>query len=89
MGVLHAEFDDTTFADIKAAIDAETDRLFHADGGRDAAGDVRTPQQRRADAVASLEPRPRSSIAAPVSRCMRLSVLPSGPLSRPTKLRSG
>ena len=54
MGVLHAEFDDATYADIKAAIDAETDRLFHADGGRDTAGDVRTPQQRRADALASL-----------------------------------
>ena len=54
MGVLHAEFDDTTYADIKAAIDTETDRLFYADGGRDHADDVRTPQQRRADALASL-----------------------------------
>ena len=54
MGVLHAEFDDSTFASVKAAIDAETDRLFHADGGRDSAGEIRTPQQRRADALAGL-----------------------------------
>ncbi|MEZ5167683.1 MAG: DUF222 domain-containing protein [Acidimicrobiales bacterium] len=54
MGVLHAEFDDLTFAQVRAAIDAETDRLYHHDGGRDHAGEVRTPQQRRADAIAAL-----------------------------------
>ncbi len=54
MGVLHAEFDDSTFGDIRAAIDAETDRLYWADGGRDGADERRTPEQRRADAVASL-----------------------------------
>lgn len=54
MGVLHAEFDDTTFAEVRSAVDAETDRLFHLDGGRDGAAEVRTPQQRRADAIANL-----------------------------------
>ncbi len=54
MGVLHAEFDDVTFAQIASAIDAETDRLFRSDGGRDGAAQVRTPQQRRADALAAL-----------------------------------
>jgi len=60
MGVLHAEFDDTTFGEVSAAINAETDRLFRLDGGRDAAADVRTPQQRRADAIAGLLTRDRS-----------------------------
>lgn len=54
MGVLHAEFDDTTFAEIRSAIDTETDRMFRLDGGRDRGADVRTPQQRRADAIANL-----------------------------------
>jgi len=54
MGVLHAEFDDSTFGDIRAAVDAETDRLYWADGGRECADPRRTPEQRRADAVASL-----------------------------------
>jgi uncharacterized protein YbaA (DUF1428 family) len=65
MGVLHAEFDDTTYADIKAAIDAEADRLFHADGGRDGAEAVRTPQQRRADALAGLILGQRAAVASP------------------------
>ncbi len=65
MGVLHAEFDDTTFADVKAAIDAETDRLFYADGGRDGADEVRTPQQRRADALAGLILGKRTAVAGP------------------------
>jgi len=54
MTVLHAEFDPATGAQLKRAIIAETDRLFTADGGRGAAGDVRTPEQRRADALAGL-----------------------------------
>lgn len=54
MGVLHAEFDDTTFAEVRAAVDRETDRLFRLDGGRDRAAEVRTAQQRRADAIAGL-----------------------------------
>ena len=65
MGILHAEFDDTTFADIKAAIDAESDRLFHADGGRNGAEEVRSPQQRRADAVAALILGERSGAVGP------------------------
>ena len=66
MGVLHAEFDDTTYAQVKAAIEAETDRLFRQDGGRDGAGDVRTPQQRRADALVALilDTTPRSGTPA-------------------------
>lgn len=78
MGVLHAEFDDTTFAQIKAAIDAESDRLYHADGGRDGAELERTPQQRRADALAALilHPRPtRSGAAAPAVRNQMIVVV--------------
>lgn len=54
MGVLHVEWDDVTFAEVRAAVDAETDRLWRLDGGRDGADQARTPEQRRADAVASL-----------------------------------
>ena len=54
MTVLHGEFDPATGAQLRRAITAEADRLFHADGGRGAAGDVRTPEQRRADALAGL-----------------------------------
>ena len=54
MGVLHAEFDDATFAKVKAAVDAETERLYRADGGRNRSDESRTPQQRRADAIAGL-----------------------------------
>ncbi len=65
MGVLHAEFDDSTFGEIRAAVDAETDRLYWADGGRDGANEKRTPEQRRADAVASLLLDQRSAEAGP------------------------
>lgn len=54
MGVLHAEFDDSTFHRIRAAVDAEMDRTYRAAGGRDRDADAPTPQQRRADAIASL-----------------------------------
>jgi len=54
MGVMHVEWDDVTFAVVRAAVDAETDRLWRLDGGRDGADQARTPEQRRADAVASL-----------------------------------
>jgi hypothetical protein len=54
MTVLHGEFDPATGAQLRRAITVETDRLFQADGGRGAAGDVRTPEQRRADALAGL-----------------------------------
>ncbi len=54
MGVLHAEFDDSTFNRIRAAIDAEMDRQYRRAGGRDRLADAPTMQQRRADAVAAL-----------------------------------
>ncbi len=54
MGVLHAEFDDWTFNRIEKAINAEMDRRYHAVGGRDRDDDAPTPQQRRADALATL-----------------------------------
>ena len=64
MGVLHAEFDDTTFAEIRSAIDTETDRMFRLDGGRNPGADTRTPQQRRADAIANLLTRRSTTRAA-------------------------
>ncbi len=54
MTVLHAEFDPITGAKVRSALDAVCDRMFHADGGRAAAGDTRTTEQRRADALADL-----------------------------------
>lgn len=54
MTVLHAELDPVTGAKIRAAIDTATERLYRNDGGRDRAGDVRTPEQRRADALTEL-----------------------------------
>ena len=54
MIVLHAEFDPVTGARVRSAVDTVCDRLYHADGGRDASEGRRTPQQRRADAVAEL-----------------------------------
>ncbi len=53
MTVLHGEFDPVTGAELRNRIEAETNRLFHADGGREA-DDSRTPQQRRADALCGL-----------------------------------
>lgn len=54
MTVLHAEFDPVTGAEVKAAMTRATDRLYHTDGGRDAADTVRSVEQRRADALAEI-----------------------------------
>lgn len=55
MGVLVAELDPTSYQEVRKAINAEYDRLWRDDGGRDGSPDeVRTPQQRRADAFVSL-----------------------------------
>jgi len=54
MVVLHGEFDAVTGAELESMIDAETNVLFQADGGRGVADKVRTPEQRRADAFVSL-----------------------------------
>ncbi|MEQ8842704.1 MAG: DUF222 domain-containing protein [Acidimicrobiales bacterium] len=54
MTVLHAEFDPVTGARVRSVLETACDRLYHADGGRDAAAGSRTPQQRRADALADL-----------------------------------
>ena len=55
MGVLLAELDPTSYQQVRKAINAEYDRLWRDDGGRDGTpDDVRTPTQRRADAFISL-----------------------------------
>lgn len=54
MTVLHAELDPITGARVRSALDTICDRLFHTDGGRTAAGEVRTTEQRRADALVEL-----------------------------------
>lgn len=54
MTILHAELDPITGARVLSVLDTASDRLYHADGGRDTAGGRRTPQQRRADALADL-----------------------------------
>ncbi|MCY3849338.1 MAG: DUF222 domain-containing protein [Acidimicrobiaceae bacterium] len=59
MGVLVAELDPTSYQAVRKAINAEYDRLWRDDGGRDGSPDeVRTPQQRRADAFVSLVTNP-------------------------------
>ena len=55
MGVLLAELDPTSYQQVRKAINAEYDRLWRDDGGRDGTpDDVRTPQQRKADAFVAL-----------------------------------
>lgn len=52
---IHAQFDPLTGQAVAAALAEQTDRLWRADGGRDGTpDDVRTPAQRRADALAEL-----------------------------------
>ena len=63
MTVIHGRFDPVTGSEIKALIDAETDRLWHLDGGRDNATEVRTPEQRRADALHQLLHQPTTGTA--------------------------
>ncbi|MYA74835.1 MAG: DUF222 domain-containing protein [Acidimicrobiaceae bacterium] len=74
MGVLVAELDPTSYQTVRKAINAEYDRLWRDDGGRDGTpDDVRTPQQRRADAFVSLVTNPNS--AGPNSTRMQLTVI--------------
>ena len=54
MTVLHGEFDPITGARLKTRIEAEANRLYHHDGGREGGAAVRTGEQRRADALAGL-----------------------------------
>ena len=55
MGVLHAELDSITFGLVRQALDKRTDLLRREDSGGDVHPDeVRTYQQRRADALAEL-----------------------------------
>lgn len=54
MMILHGAFDPVVGAEINKKIEAETERLYHTDGGRENASRVRTSQQRRADALHGL-----------------------------------
>ena len=55
MGVLLAELDPTSYQQVAKAINVEYDRLWREDGGREGKpDDVRTPQQRSADALIAL-----------------------------------
>ena len=55
MGVLLAELDPTSYQQALKAINVEYDRMWRDDGGRDGTpDDVRTPQQRKADAFVAL-----------------------------------
>jgi hypothetical protein len=54
MIVVHGEFDPVTGQAIRVAVEAEANRLFTADGGRESAKRVRTRDQRRADAFEAL-----------------------------------
>ena len=61
MGVLLAELDPTSYQQVRKAINVEYDRLWRDDGGRDGSpDDVRTPQQRSADAFVALLTNPVS-----------------------------
>ena len=55
MGVLLAELDPTSYQQVLKAVNTEYDRLWRDDGGRDGKPDeIRTPAQRRADALITL-----------------------------------
>ena len=55
MGVVIAELDPTSYQQVRKAINAEYDRLWRDDGGRDGTPDeIRTPPQRLADAFIAL-----------------------------------
>ena len=54
MTVLHGEFDPVTGAKLKTRIEAEANRLYHLDGGRERGTEARTGAQRRADALIGL-----------------------------------
>jgi hypothetical protein len=83
MWCLLAKFDPDASQELRKALTRETDRLWRADGGRDGRpDDVRTPAQRRADALAALmlggqtsgaakRPHPKHMVAVRIdaSRC--------------------
>jgi len=54
MTVLHAELDPVTGAKVRSVLDTICDRMFHNDGGRNTAGEIRSSEQRRADALVEL-----------------------------------
>lgn len=59
MTVIHGEVDSICGAQLRALLECEADRLYRADGGRDAAGHgvgegVRTSEQRLADALVAM-----------------------------------
>ncbi len=54
MTVLHAEFDPVTGAKVRSLLDTAVNAMFTTDGGREHADQIRTVQQRRADALAEL-----------------------------------
>ena len=61
MGVLLAELDPTSYQQVRKAINAEYDRLWRDDGGREGTPDeVRTPTQRLADAFVALVTNPNA-----------------------------
>lgn len=53
--LIHGQMDSATGRDFEAALQAKVDELWHADGGRDGSPDeVRSPAQRRLDALVAL-----------------------------------
>ena len=89
MWCLLGKFDPDTAQELRAALTREVNRLWRADGGRDGRPDeVRTPEQRRADALAALmlassgagaakRPHPKHMVAVRVD-AGRCSADPSG-----------
>ncbi len=64
---IHARFDKATGEAVLADWQRRTDRLWHADGGRDGSpDDVRTHTQRRADALAALVTEARTTDSGPI-----------------------
>ena len=53
--VLHGQMDNATGREFRAALEAKVEELWRADGGRDGSpNDVRSPSQRRLDALVEL-----------------------------------
>ena len=68
MGILHAELDSISFGQVRQALDKHTDLLRRDDSGREVPpDDVRTGEQRRADALVELITGRRAHTLEPLS----------------------
>ena len=93
MIIIHGAFDPVFGLELKKRIDAETERLYQQDGGRDGASQVRTSAQRRSDALHGLlcakntpvrtDPSPRNQVIVVADTTLTRAHIPGlGPIPR-------